>query len=132
VLVTTPDQAMADVGGSALKLEAVQVLVVVDLSDQLMLQHGEALNTIASLVPREAQRIIASASLDGEVERFVETHVRRALTIPARAADPGVGAAARSHRAARLPGTRRSRQGGPAGAPAGRRRGRCARARAYR
>jgi ATP-dependent RNA helicase DeaD len=88
VLVTTPDRAMGDIGGSALKLGALQVLVVLDLSDQLALQHGEALNTISSLVPRDAQRIIVSASLEGEAERFIETHVRRALTIPARAADP--------------------------------------------
>jgi ATP-dependent RNA helicase DeaD len=72
------------------------VFVVMDLAEQFALQHGDAVGTLASLVPREAQRIIASAVLDGAAERFIEAHARRALTVPARAADPGAGRQAES------------------------------------
>jgi ATP-dependent RNA helicase DeaD len=89
VLVTTAERAMHDVRDSVLKLDTLQALVLLDLMEQFALKLEDALGTIVSLVPRDAQRVVTSARLDGDVERFIETHVRRPLTVPARPADPG-------------------------------------------
>jgi ATP-dependent RNA helicase DeaD len=91
VRVTTAARALADVQASVLKLEAVETLVVVDAAETYALGAGDALETVASLIPGDAQRVVTSAVLDSEVERFVETHARRALTIPSRPADPERG-----------------------------------------
>jgi ATP-dependent RNA helicase DeaD len=88
VLVLASDRALAEVKGSALKLAAVQSIVIMDLSDQFELKQEDALGTLATLVPRDAQRVVTTAELDGAAERFIEAHVRRALTIPPRPADP--------------------------------------------
>jgi ATP-dependent RNA helicase DeaD len=88
LVVTTPDGALREVRSSALKLEAVQAVVILDLADQLELTAMESLTTLFALLPRDAQRVVASAQLDGEPERFIEAHVRRPLTVPARPADP--------------------------------------------
>ncbi|HSJ26461.1 MAG TPA: DEAD/DEAH box helicase [Longimicrobiales bacterium] len=94
VLVMASDRAMNAVQASALKLEAVQAVVFTELSEQQALGLGEALDTLVTLVPRDAQRVITSGELTSEVERFVESHVRRALTMPARPADPAAEQAA--------------------------------------
>jgi ATP-dependent RNA helicase DeaD len=92
VLVTTVAEALRGVQTSALKLEAVQTLVLADLTEQFQLKLEDELATLVALVPREAQRVVTTAELDGEIERFVEAHARRALTVPARAADPAMSA----------------------------------------
>jgi ATP-dependent RNA helicase DeaD len=89
VLVTTAGGAMHDVRDSVLKLDALQALVLLDLVEQFALKLEDALGTIVSLVPRDAQRVVTSWRLEGDVQRFIETHVRRPLTVPARPADPG-------------------------------------------
>jgi ATP-dependent RNA helicase DeaD len=89
VLVTTAERAMREVRDSTLKLESVQALVLLELAEQFEMKLEDALGTVVSLVPRDAQRVVTSARLEGEVERFIETHVRRPLTVPARPADPG-------------------------------------------
>lgn len=88
VVVTTAERALREVQGSVLKLDGLQALVIVELSEQFALQLGEALATLAGLVPRDAQRVVTSAQLDGAAERFIDAQVRRALTVPARPADP--------------------------------------------
>jgi ATP-dependent RNA helicase DeaD len=92
VLVTTAVEALKGVQTSALKLEAVQTLVFADLTEQFDLKLEESLATLIPLVPRDAQRVVTTAELDGEIERFVEAHARRALTVPARPADPAMTA----------------------------------------
>jgi ATP-dependent RNA helicase DeaD len=88
VLVAATQDALAAVQTSALKLDAVETLVLTDLAEQFTLEAGDELGTIVGLVPRDSQRVVTSAELTGDVERFVESHARRALTVPARAADP--------------------------------------------
>jgi ATP-dependent RNA helicase DeaD len=90
VRVTTPGQALADVQASTLKLEAVLTLVVLDAAEMYALGDGEAIATLAPLVPSEAQRVITTAAVTADVEALVEAQARRALTIPARPADPDV------------------------------------------
>jgi ATP-dependent RNA helicase DeaD len=88
VIVLTPAQALRAVQESALKLEAVQVLVVTDASGLYALGYGEPLETLIALVPREAQRVVTSAALTDGVEKLIEAHARRALTVPPRPAAP--------------------------------------------
>ena len=93
VLVTTPERALGGVQTSALKLDNVEAWVLMDAADMFALKQADALETLAPLIPRESQRIIATGELTADVERLVEAHARRALTIPARPADPARTAA---------------------------------------
>ncbi|HSJ10534.1 MAG TPA: DEAD/DEAH box helicase [Longimicrobiales bacterium] len=88
VVTTTPQRALADVQGSALKLESLEALVITDLAEFYRLGGDEALATLIGLVPRDAQRVVTSGELNTEVERFVEAQVRKAMSIPPRPADP--------------------------------------------
>ena len=88
VLVATPTQALGLVQDSTLKLEAVQTLAIIDAAEQFVLGLGEKLEMLIPLVPRDAQRIVTSGELTDPVEKLIEAHARRALTIPARPADP--------------------------------------------
>jgi ATP-dependent RNA helicase DeaD len=88
VVVASAQRALEAVQTSELKLDDVQTLVVTDAGEIYALGSGAALDTIVSLVPKDAQRVVVSASLDGDVHTFIETHVRRALTVPARPAAP--------------------------------------------
>jgi ATP-dependent RNA helicase DeaD len=94
VSVTTPQRALEAVETSELKLDGIAALVILDAADALALGAGSALETLITLVPRDAQRIVASAELTPEVEKFIEAHVRKALTVPARPAAPPRGGAA--------------------------------------
>jgi ATP-dependent RNA helicase DeaD len=87
VMVATASTALARLEVSQLKLESVQVLVLVDLDLIHRLGGGAAVDTLTPLVAREGQRVISAAELTSEVEHYVEGHARRALTIPARPAD---------------------------------------------
>lgn len=89
LLVTTAPEAMSAVQSSALKMDGLQALVLVDLQEQFALGGEPELATLVGLVPRDAQRVVVTSELGGEVERFVEAHIRRAFTVPARPADPG-------------------------------------------
>ncbi|HUF51939.1 MAG TPA: DbpA RNA binding domain-containing protein [Longimicrobiales bacterium] len=88
VLVTTPAQALGDLQTSALKLEDVQVWVVTDASELFALEQQQTLETLAAQIPRDAQRVISTAQMTDDVERLIEAHARRAITLPPRAADP--------------------------------------------
>jgi ATP-dependent RNA helicase DeaD len=97
VLVTTARRALEAVETSELKLDSVETLVIADAAGTFTLNGGSALETLVPLVPRDAQRIVTSAELTGDIERFIEAHVRKALTVPARpAAPPRVPAAVES------------------------------------
>jgi ATP-dependent RNA helicase DeaD len=88
VLVATPDRVLAEVQGSAVKLDGVDALVLVDAAVLFGLYGAEMLGTLVGLVPRDAQRIVATADLTPDVTAWVDAHARRALTIPSRPADP--------------------------------------------
>jgi ATP-dependent RNA helicase DeaD len=86
IVVATPEGARAAVERSALKLDGLQALVLVDGNTQLG-DAKEALVAVMASVPRDAQRVVAAADVTGEVERFVEAHVRKAMNVPARSAE---------------------------------------------
>jgi ATP-dependent RNA helicase DeaD len=88
IVVMTPAQALRTVQESALKLESVQTLVVLDASELYTLGYGETLELLIPLVPRTAQRVVTSTAVTPAVEQLVEAHARRALTVPSRPADP--------------------------------------------
>lgn len=88
VVVATAPAALDALEHSALKLDALQTLVVVDFDLIQRLGGGAAVETLSGLLPRGAQHVVTAAELTPEVERYVEAHARKALTIPARAADP--------------------------------------------
>ncbi len=95
VLVAPVEAAVRGVSDSSLKLDAVGAVVVDGLSTLLAIAGAEALDTVLVGVPGDAQRVVTTADASKEVDRFVQAHVRRALEIPARAAEPAAAPPAR-------------------------------------
>lgn len=82
IVVGSPAELVAAVQGSRLKLEGVEALVLDGASSIFSLEGGDNVETLASLVPRDAQRVVVTADLGGGVEDFADRHLRRALRIP--------------------------------------------------
>jgi ATP-dependent RNA helicase DeaD len=82
VVVATPAAAVDAVERSRLKLERAEAVVLDGASAIFALSGQAAVETVISLVPRDAQRIIVTAEVTGEVEDYAERHLRRALRIP--------------------------------------------------
>jgi len=69
---------------SALKLDAVEAIVFDRLATTFRLEDPALVETIAASVPAAAQRVVTFTGPARAVERFVEAHARRALTVPPR------------------------------------------------
>jgi ATP-dependent RNA helicase DeaD len=91
VLVATPAAAAAAVAESALKLSALEALVLDGAPALMEPAAANALDALLVSIPAESQRIITTPAWDRAVDRFAEAHARRALSIPARPADPEGG-----------------------------------------
>ena len=76
-LAGTPSDALALVRGSALKLDAVRTVIIMDAND-LLAEYGEAAANLLSELPKEAERIVIARESDDVLEAFVEAHMRRA------------------------------------------------------
>jgi ATP-dependent RNA helicase DeaD len=87
VLVAAPDDAVAAIRDSSLKVDGVLTLVVHGAERILATDQWEAVETIAEAAPPGAQRILVTARLDPAIVSFIERHVRKAMTIPARSVD---------------------------------------------
>lgn len=83
VVVATPEAAMEAVRASGLKLGEVEALILDGASDIRELGGWDAVETLFDHAPRDAQRIVISATLSPEVEDFCDRRVRRALRFPA-------------------------------------------------
>jgi ATP-dependent RNA helicase DeaD len=83
ITVATPRDIMEAVGSSALKLEEVEAVVMDGASSIVSLGDWEQVDALLELVPRDAQRVVISASLDESVEDLIERRVKRALRFPA-------------------------------------------------
>ena len=94
VVVGTPAAALEAVGGSHLKLEACRSLVVDGLSDMIAWVSAPALDRLAALVPKDAQRAVFTAEFGPEVGDWVERHARRARPLGAGSGRGGVATAA--------------------------------------
>ena len=83
VVVTSPAAALQAVQASALKLDAVETLVI-DGADLIAELDGiEGLEAIFEHLPRDAQRLfLASALPAGEVAELAERRVKRAMRYP--------------------------------------------------
>jgi len=89
LLVAPAATAARAIRESVLKLDRL-VAFVIDGIDLVFALEGEsALDTITVSVPAAAQRVVTAGTRTPAIDRFVESHARRAITIPARAADPG-------------------------------------------
>lgn len=88
VVVATAAAAAAAVEVSALKLGDLEAVVLEGAHTLIEPGRAAALETLLVSVPADAQRVITTASLSRDVDRFAEAHARRAMSIPARAADP--------------------------------------------
>jgi ATP-dependent RNA helicase DeaD len=69
---------------SALKLDGLEAVVLDRLTTMFALEEPALLETILASVPAGAQRVVTLSEATKALERFIEAHVRRALTIPPR------------------------------------------------
>lgn len=88
-IVVAAPAALDAVRASRLKLDGVESFVVDGASVILSLAGRDALEALAVSVPREAQRVVVTSERGGAVDDFVERHVRRAFSVPARAVEEG-------------------------------------------
>lgn len=79
--------AVRAIRGSILKLDRLEAVIFEQVSVLRGLESETDFDALVSALPSNAQRIVTVAEWSREVERFVEAHVRRALTIPARTVD---------------------------------------------
>jgi ATP-dependent RNA helicase DeaD len=88
VLVAPLAAAARALRDSSLKLLELQAVVFDGLPVLLALGDSGAFDSLIAALPHDAQRIVTAPEWSKDVERFVESNVRRAFTIPARPADP--------------------------------------------
>ncbi|HEY0017223.1 MAG TPA: DEAD/DEAH box helicase [Longimicrobium sp.] len=88
VLVATPGEVMEAVRTSAIKLEAVESVVIDGAAEIESLGGWEALETLFDHVPRDAQRVIVTSEVTDAVEDLAGRRVKRAIRYPATPADP--------------------------------------------
>ena len=84
VLFATPADLLTAVEGSTLKLASVEAFVLDGAAQIRGLDGLEVVETLAGLLPAEAQRIVLSLPVDDEVEAFVERHVKRPAHVPSK------------------------------------------------
>jgi ATP-dependent RNA helicase DeaD len=88
VLVATPGEVMEAVRTSAVKLEALEAVVIDGAAEIESLGGWEALETLFDHVPRDAQRIIITSEMTDVVEDLAGRRVKRAIRYPSAPADP--------------------------------------------
>ncbi|CAN5648560.1 DEAD/DEAH box helicase [soil metagenome] len=88
LLVATPEQALAEVQASELKLESVVVLVVDDVAGIEALGGLPTPETVLDNLPRETQRVVVSSAFSGATADMVDRRVKRALRYPPEPAVP--------------------------------------------
>lgn len=96
VVAGTPSAVARALGSSTLKLDALETIVLDGVPALLDAANADALETVLVSVPAHAQRVITTATLTRDVDRFIEAHVRRAMTIPPRPGDEDARPAART------------------------------------
>lgn len=74
----SPSSALSALEHSSIKVDALKTLVVDGVSTMFELGAGDALETLAGQISREAQRVILSAASTKQVEDWADRHARRA------------------------------------------------------
>lgn len=86
--------AMDSIRASAIKLESVETLIVDGAAAIQELGDWDQVDGLIDLIPRDAQRVIITASVTAAVEDLIDRRVKRALRHPAEPAIPERAAAA--------------------------------------
>ena len=81
IVVGAPPELAALIHDAALKLDAVQTLIVAWADDILAAGHANELELILAEVPKEAARIMVAGRMTPEVEGLIERYMRRARRI---------------------------------------------------
>ena len=82
MLFGTPADVLAAAKSSAVNLEAVEAIVVDQASRIDTFEGMEVTEAILEYLPKEAQRVVAAQPVTPGVSKFLERHVKRAVTIP--------------------------------------------------
>ena len=94
VVVAPVADALAAVRASGLKLESLEAVVVDGAAEIHALGDWDDVDALLDLVPRDAQRVLVSASFPDAVDDLVDRRVKRALRYPSEAALPEARTAA--------------------------------------
>lgn len=84
----TPASLLERIAASALKLDAVEALVVDGATALQTLGELPGLDTLLDQLPRGAQRVLVTSGLTSELSDLVERRVKKALHYPPEAAVP--------------------------------------------
>jgi ATP-dependent RNA helicase DeaD len=88
VLVASAEAAGAAVRDSSLKLDGLLTLVVHGADLLAATRQWDTLEVLLEATPASAQRVLVTARFDAATDSLIERHVRRAMTVPPRPADP--------------------------------------------
>ncbi|MGD8868509.1 MAG: DEAD/DEAH box helicase [Gemmatimonadales bacterium] len=78
IVVASPSALLAAIEHSAIKLDGLRTLVVDGLSAMVELGALDALETLTSQVPKDAQRVLLTSELNPPADDYIERHARRA------------------------------------------------------
>jgi ATP-dependent RNA helicase DeaD len=81
VAVASPNAALSALEHSAIKMDGLDALVVDGASAMVELGSAEALETLTSQTPKDAQRILFTSCLTEEVKDWLDRHARRARSL---------------------------------------------------
>lgn len=88
ILVAPIGGAARAIRSSSLKLDRLDAIVFEQVPLLADLEKPAVFEALGAAMPAGAQRIVVTADWSKNTQRFVEANARRALTIPARMADP--------------------------------------------
>lgn len=83
IVAGSPRATLDAIQSARLKLDACRAIVVDGLSEMLDWGAEPALETIASVVPKDAQRVVFTARWSPEIRGWLERHARRARQLGA-------------------------------------------------
>ncbi|HUE77172.1 MAG TPA: DEAD/DEAH box helicase [Longimicrobiales bacterium] len=89
ILVATAPAAIAAVRDSSLKLDALAILVLAGADRIQELDGWGAVETLTESVTGAGQRIVVTGAADRVLQEYLDRHVRKALSMPARPAEGG-------------------------------------------
>ena len=80
VVVATPGRLQDLVDRGACRLDSIQITVLDEADHLCDLGFFPAVSEIVSMTPKSGQRMLLSATLDGDVDRLVRKHLSRPVT----------------------------------------------------
>lgn len=89
VVTAATSDAMEAIRGSTFKLENLEALVIDGASSIQKLGHWDEVDALVELIPRDAQRVVITATASDAVDDLIDRRVKRALRFPAEPAIEG-------------------------------------------